>query len=323
MSTGMTILVTGAAGFIGSHVAEALLARGDEVVGLDNFNDYYDPARKRANVQAALSQPGYRLVEGDVRDVELLDQLFRDGAFDKICHIAAMAGVRASIARPQLYEAVNVRGTMNLLEQARRHGVRTFVFASSSSVYGASNPVPFREDAVVTRPISPYAATKVAKEVLAYTYHHLYGLNCTGLRFFTVYGPRGRPDMAPYLFTKWIAEGHPLRQFGDGSSWRDYTFIDDIVSGVVAALDADLSYELINLGRGETICLSEFIHLVEEVVGKEAIVVQEPTKPGDVPITHADITKACQLLGYSPRVSVRDGMERFWAWYQREVIQAG
>ena len=315
----MNVLVTGAAGFIGSHVAEALLRRGDAVVGLDNFNDYYDPARKWANVKRALAQPAYELVEGDVRDERLLADLFGARGFDSVCHIAAMAGVRYSIEHPDLYESVNVRGTLNLLEQARRHDVDTLVFASSSSVYGAGNPVPFREDAVVTRPISPYAATKVAKEVLAYTYHHLYGLNCVGLRFFTVYGPRGRPDMAPYLFTKWISEGHPLRQFGDGSSRRDYTYIDDIVSGVVAALDADLPYEVINLGRGETISLTGFIRLVEDVVGREAIIVQEPTKPGDVPITHADVSKARRLLGYDPGVPVREGMERFWAWYQEEV----
>jgi UDP-glucuronate 4-epimerase len=315
----MKVLVTGAAGFIGSHVAEALLARGDEVVGLDNFNDYYAPARKWANVETATSYATYRLVEGDVRDASLLGNLFATEGFDKVCHIAAMAGVRASIENPALYEAVNVRGTMNLLEQVRRHSVGTFVFASSSSVYGADNPVPFREDAVVTHPISPYAATKVAKEVLAYTYHHLYGINCTGLRFFTVYGPRGRPDMAPYLFTKWISSGHPLRQFGDGSSRRDYTYVDDIVDGVLAALDADLPYELINLGRGDTILLRDFIHLVEEVVGREAIIVQEPPKPGDVPITHADITKARKLLGYDPQVPVREGMERFWDWYREAV----
>jgi UDP-glucuronate 4-epimerase len=318
----MNILVTGAAGFIGSHVAEALLARGDEVVGLDNFNDYYNPARKWANVEAALSQSNYRLIEGDVRDGALLAELFDRRGFDKVCHIAAMAGVRTSIEQPELYESVNVRGTLNMLEQARQHGVKTFVFASSSSVYGANNPVPFREDAVVTCPISPYAATKVAKEVLAYTYHHLYGLHCTGLRFFTVYGPRGRPDMAPYLFTKWIAEGRPLRQFGDGSSRRDYTYITDIVSGVVAALDADLPYEVINLGRGETIRLSDFIRLVEGVVGKPANIVQEPPKPGDVPVTHADINKARRLLAYNPNISVEEGIGRFWAWYQREVIKS-
>lgn len=317
----MRILVTGAAGFIGSHTVEALLARGDEVVGLDNFNDYYDPARKWANVEAARAQPTYRLVEGDVRDESLLAELFDGEDIEKVCHIAAMAGVRYSIQHPELYESVNVGGTLNLLEQARQHCVTSFVFASSSSVYGANNPVPFREDAVVNRPISPYAATKVAKEVLAYTYHHLYGLNCTGLRFFTVYGPRGRPDMAPYLFTKWIAEGHPLRQFGDGTSRRDYTFISDIVSGVLAALDADLPYELINLGRGETICLSDFIRLIEEVVGKEAIIVQEPPKPGDMPVTHADITKAHTLLSYEPVVPVGEGTERFWAWYQKEMIE--
>ncbi|MBN1812715.1 MAG: GDP-mannose 4,6-dehydratase [Anaerolineae bacterium] len=316
----MKILVTGAAGFIGSHVAEALLNRGDAVVGLDNFNDYYDPARKRANVKAALLHSQYRLIEGDVRDEQLLQDLFARERFDKICHIAAMAGVRYSIQHPELYESVNVRGTLNLLELARQHDIQNLVFASSSSVYGASTPVPFREDAVVNRPISPYAATKVAKEVLAYTYHHLYGLNCTGLRFFTVYGPRGRPDMAPYLFTKWIAEGQPLRQFGDGSSQRDYTFVTDIVAGVVAAIDANLPYELINLGRGETIYLTDFIQVVEEIVGKAAAIVQEPPKPGDVPVTFADITKARELLGYEPTVSVVDGMHKFWEWYQAEVL---
>ncbi len=313
----MKVLVTGAAGFIGSHVVDALLARGDEVVGLDNFNDYYDPARKRANVEEARANPRYRLVEGDVRAEPLLRDLFDAHRFDKVCHIAAMAGVRYSISHPALYESVNVGGTLCLLEQARQHGVGTFVFASSSSVYGAANPVPFQEDADVSRPISPYAATKVAKEALAYTYHHLYGLRCTGLRFFTVYGPRGRPDMAPYLFTKWIAEGRPVRQFGDGTSRRDYTFITDIVAGVVAALDAGLPYELINLGRGHTSSLSDFIRLVERVVGSEAIIVEEPPKPGDVPVTHADITKARALLDYSPLVSVEEGMRRFWEWYQR------
>jgi UDP-glucuronate 4-epimerase len=316
----MKILVTGAAGFIGSHVAEALLARGDQVTGLDNFNDYYDPARKRANVRPALSHPQYRLVEGDVRDEQLIEDIFNRERFDKICHIAAMAGVRYSIQRPELYESVNVGGTLNLLEQARRHGVQNFIFASSSSVYGTSTPAPFREDAVVNRPISPYAATKVAKEVLAYTYHHLYGLNCTGLRFFTVYGPRGRPDMAPYLFTKWIVEEQPVRQFGDGSTQRDYTFITDIVAGVLAAIDADLPYELINLGRGETIYLKDFIHVVEETVGKKAVIKQEPPQPGDVPLTFADVTKARELLDYAPTVSIADGMRRFWEWYQAEVL---
>lgn len=316
----MKILVTGAAGFIGSHVAEALLARGDHVVALDNFNDYYDPARKRANVRVALKHPAYRLVEGDVRDRAVMADLFARERFDKVCHIAAMAGVRYSIQHPRLYESVNVGGTLNLLDLARQHQVRGFVFASSSSVYGASTPVPFREDTPVNRPISPYAATKVAKEVMAYTYHHLYGLPCVGLRFFTVYGPRGRPDMAPYLFTEWIAQGKAVRQFGDGSSQRDYTFIADIVSGVLAALDADLGYELINLGRGETITLRDFIHLVEDVVGKQANIAQEPEKPGDVPVTCADITKARRLLDYEPTTSVREGMQAFWEWYQLDVL---
>lgn len=317
----MNILLTGAAGFIGSHVADALLARGDDVTDLDNFNDYYDPARKRANVKPALSHPCYRLVEGDVRDERLLVDLFTHEHFDKVCHIANMAGVRYSIQHPELYESVNVRGTLNLLEQARQRGIQNFVFASSSSVYGADTPIPFREDTPVNRPISPYAATKVAQEVLAYTYHHLYGLHCTGLRFFTVYGPRGRPDMAPYLFTRWIAEGQPVRQFGDGSSQRDYTFIADIVAGVLAALDADLPYELINLGRGETITLTDFIHVVEEIVGRPALIVPEPPQPGDVPITCADITKAHDLLDYDPTTSVAEGMSRFWEWYQVEILK--
>ncbi len=315
----MRVLVTGAAGFIGSHVADALLARGDEVVGLDDFNDYYDPARKWANVRAAQTHPHYHLIQGDVRNEILLAELFETGSFDRVCHVAAMAGVRYSIERPRLYESVNVGGTLNLLEQARRHDVTSFVFASSSSVYGVNNAVPFREDADVGRPISPYAATKVAKEALAHTYHHLHGLHCTGLRFFTVYGPRGRPDMAPYLFTKWIAEGHPLTQFGDGTSRRDYTFISDVVSGVLAALDADLPYELINLGRGETICLTDFIRVIESVVGRRAVIVEAQPKPGDMPITHADVTKARDLLGYDPAVSVEEGMQEFWDWYQREV----
>ncbi len=315
----MRVLVTGAAGFIGSHVTDALLARGDEVVGLDNFNDYYDPARKWANVRAAQAHSSYRLVEGDIRNDVLLAELFEAGAFDRVCHVAAMAGVRCSMERPRLYQSVNVGGTLNLLEQARRQGVTSFVFASSSSVYGVNNPLPFREDADVGRPISPYAATKVAKEALAHTYHHLFGLHCTGLRFFTVYGPRGRPDMAPYLFTKCIAEGRALRQFGDGTSRRDYTFIRDVVSGVLAALDRDLPYELINLGRGETICLTDFIRVIEGVIGKEAVIVKEPPKPGDMPITHADVSKARDLLGYDPVVSVEEGMREFWGWYQREV----
>jgi UDP-glucuronate 4-epimerase len=313
------ILVTGGAGFIGSHTTEALLARGDEVISVDNFNDYYDPARKRQNVAPFEDHPCYRLYEADIRDAESLEAIFSGERPDKVIHIAAMAGVRYSIQHPELYESVNVRGLMNTLDVARRHGVRNFVFASSSSVYGADSPVPFREDALCDRPVSPYAATKRAGELLCYTYHYLYDLPCTCLRFFTVYGPRGRPDMAPYLFTRWVFDGEPLKMFGDGTTYRDYTYIDDIVVGVVAALDTDLSYEIINLGNSQTVMLRDFIEIVEELVRRKAAVVQMPPQPGDVPRTFADVSKARRLLGYDPRTPFAEGMARFVEWYRREV----
>ena len=316
----MRVLITGGAGFIGSHVTDVLLRRGDEVVCLDNFNDYYDPRRKWRNVAPFADLPGYRLCEGDIRSEDDLLAVFGAEKIDKVLHIAAMAGVRCSINNPVLYSAVNVAGTSNVLEMARRHEVRNFVFASSSSVYGARSQAPFREDEAVDYPISPYAATKRAAELLTYTYHHLFGLNCTSLRFFTVYGPKGRPDMAPYLFTRWIFEGKELTMFGDGSSRRDYTYIDDIVSGVLAALDADLPFEIINLGNSQTVPLKEFISVVENAVGKQARIVQAKTQPGDVPLTSADIQKARRLLGYNPQTDIREGMDRFVDWYRREVL---
>jgi UDP-glucuronate 4-epimerase len=318
----LKVLITGGAGFIGSHTTVALLARGDEVICLDNFNDYYDPARKRRNVAPFADHPAYRLVAGDIRDAGLLERLFEEERPEKIIHIAAMAGVRYSIQRPELYEEVNVRGTLNMLEVARRHRVRNFVFASSSSVYGVQEKVPFSEDDPAVYPISPYAATKRAAELLCYTYHHLYGLPCTCLRFFTVYGPRGRPDMAPYLFTHWIIEDKDLIMYGDGSTRRDYTYIDDIVVGVVAALDADLAFEIINLGNSQTVALRDFIAVVEAAVGKPARIRQEPVQPGDVPITCANADKARRLLGYSPTTPVEEGIPRFVAWYRKEVIGA-
>jgi UDP-glucuronate 4-epimerase len=235
-------------------------------------------------------------------------------------HIAAMAGVRPSIQRPSLYEEVNVKGTLNMLEAARRHQVTNFLFASSSSVYGGQEKVPFSEDDPIACPISPYAATKAAAELLCHTYHHLHGLNVTCLRFFTVYGPKGRPDMAPYLFTKWVFEEAELKMFGDGTTCRDYTYIDDVISGVVTALDANLSYEIINLGNSQTVVLRDFIALVEELVGKKAHVVQLPMQPGDVPRTWADISKARRLLGYDPQTPFEKGMKHFVAWYRREVL---
>ena len=315
----MRVLITGGAGFIGSHVSEALLRRGEEVVCVDNFNAYYDPGRKWKNVAPFRQNPAYTLHKLDICDASALEKVFAAAKVDKVLHIAAMAGVRYSLQRPALYARVNVEGTANVLECARRYGVQSFIFASSSSVYGARSQAPFREDEAVDTPISPYAATKRAAELLVYTYHHLYGLRCTILRFFTVYGPRGRPDMAPYLFTKAIFEGAELKMFGDGSSRRDYTYIDDVVSGVMAALEADLTFEIINLGNSQTITLRDFIALLEELVGQRAHIVRLPEQPGDVPLTCADISKARHLLGYEPHTSVRSGMARFVEWYKREV----
>ncbi len=315
-----TVLVTGGAGFIGSHTSEALLKRGEQVVCLDNFNDYYSPARKRKNIAHLLDHPAYTLIEGDIRDRETLEGLFATYRPQRVVHIAAMAGVRYSIRHPELYESVNVAGTLNVLEMVRHHEVENLVFASTSSIYGARQKVPFNEDDRVDWPISPYAATKRACELLGYTYHHLHGINFTALRFFTVYGPRGRPDMAPYLFTAAVFHGRELTMFGDGSSSRDYTYIDDIVRGVVAALYRPLGYEIINLGNNRTILLRDFIALVERLVGKKARVVQCPMPTGDVPRTCADISKAQRLLGYAPRTPFEEGMARFVEWYRKEVI---
>jgi UDP-glucuronate 4-epimerase len=317
------ILVTGGAGFIGSHTTRALLDRGDEVVCLDNFNDYYSPDRKRKNVLSFLAHPGYTLIEGDIRERETLETLFSAHKPERIVHVAAMAGVRYSIRYPERYESVNVRGTLNMLEMARRYHVENFVFASTSSIYGARHKVPFSEEDRVDWPVSPYAATKRACELMAYAYHHLYELNFTALRFFTVYGPRGRPDMAPYLFTEAVFQGKELKMFGDGSSSRDYTYIADIVQGVVAALDKPLGYEIINLGNNRTIFLRDFIALVERLVGKKANVVQHPMPPGDVPRTCADISKARRLLGYDPQTPFEQGLARFVKWYRTVVVQNG
>jgi UDP-glucuronate 4-epimerase len=313
------ILITGGAGFIGSHTTQALCDRGDEVICLDNFNDYYAPARKRKNVAPFLQRPGYALVEGDIRDSKILQEICETHAPRRIVHIAAMAGVRSSMEHPALYESVNVGGTLNVLEVARRYGVENLVFASTSSIYGARQAVPFNEEDRVDWPVSLYAATKRACELLGYTYHHLYGLNLTALRFFTVYGPRGRPDMAPYLFTEAVFKGSELKMYGDGSSSRDYTYIDDIVQGIVAAIDRPLGYQIINLGNSRTVLLRDFIALVEKLVGKKAHIVRYPMPPGDVPRTCADISKARRLLGYDPQTPFEEGMARFVDWYRAEV----
>jgi UDP-glucuronate 4-epimerase len=312
--------VTGAAGFIGSHTAEHLLRRGDEVVGLDNFNDFYDPAIKRRNAAALAAHPGFEMVEADLCDERALDELFARGPFDGVIHLAAWAGVRPSIQRPDIYIDANVRGTTNLLERVRRGGAR-FVFASSSSVYGGRDSVPFRETDEVDRPISPYAATKKAGEVLCYTWHHLYGLPVSALRFFTVYGPRQRPEMAIHRFATLLSRGEPVPMFGDGASARDYTYVDDIVQGTVAALDRCEGYEVYNLGESQTTRLDTLIQTLAAALGVEPKVKPMPEQPGDVPITFADISKARARLGYAPSVAIPEGVVRFVEWFRREGVR--
>ncbi len=315
----MKILVTGGAGFIGSHVTEALLARGDEVVCFDNFSDYYSPARKRKNVAPFLTNPSYRLYEQDIRDLERMESIFAPEGIEKIVHMAALVGVRHSVENPLDYPSVNERGTLYLLELTRRYGVRNFVFASSSSVYGANKKTPFSEIDPTDRPLAPYPASKKASEVLIHAYHHAYGLRCTSLRLFSVYGPRGRPDMAPYLFTQRISEGKKITLFDEGRPQRDWTYIDDIVQGVLAALDADLEYEVINLGYSKPVPLREFVTIIEELVGRKATIVSRPLPSSELFITHADISKARRLLGYEPKSSLEEGLPRFVDWFRREV----
>jgi UDP-glucuronate 4-epimerase len=317
----MHILLTGVAGFIGSHLAERLLAEGHTIVGLDDFNDFYDPRVKRRNLAQVQQHQGFRLVEGDILNYTLLKSLFAAQPFDAIIHLAARAGVRPSIREPLLYQEVNCRGTNNLLEMARQHGVGTFLFASSSSVYGANEKIPFAEEDPVDHPVSPYAATKKAGELLCYTYHHLFGLSVSCLRFFTVYGPRQRPDMAIHKFTRLIDAGEKVPMFGDGSSRRDYTFITDIIDGVVAALERCHGYAIYNLGESRTVELRYLISLISAALGKEAIVECLPEQPGDVPVTYADISRARKALDYAPKVPIEEGIERFVEWYraQRET----
>ena len=318
-----TVLVTGAAGFIGSHLAEALLKRSDTVVALDNFNDYYSPARKRANlleVRAAIADPeAFRFFEGDIRDRELVERLFREQRPDAVVHLAAMAGVRSSRERPLLYCDVNLSGTLNLLQAAAlvAEPRPTFVFASTSSVYGRDSAVPFTESQTCDRPLAPYPATKRAGEILGYSYHHLYGLDLTSLRFFTVYGPRNRPDMMPHLVLDNIFFGADVPLFNAGDMKRDWTYVDDIVSGVLAAVDRPLGYRVLNLGRGEPVHLRDFIEEVEGCAGKKAVLRPEPMDSADVQVTWADISLARELLGYRPRTSVDDGVRAFWQWYRK------
>ncbi len=313
-----SILVTGGAGFIGSHLVDRLLSEGDWQVSIvDDFNDFYDPAIKHANVSHHEKNPNYRLFEADIRDKTALKRVFDEHTFACIVHLAARAGVRPSLEQPLLYAETNINGTMNLLELAQEHSIKQFVFGSSSSVYGINAKVPFSEDDPIRQPISPYAATKAAGELLCHTYTHLYGIRSICLRFFTVYGPRQRPDLAIHKFARLMSEGKSIPVFGDGTTRRDYTFIEDIIAGVRAAIDCDKSdYEVINLGESRTIELRELISLLEKELGVAARIDEQPLQPGDVPQTFADITKARQLLGYSPETQIEEGIHQFVKWFQ-------
>lgn len=314
----MKILVTGGAGFIGSHLCARLLDLGHMVTAMDNFNTYYTPAVKRDNVSGLLAHPRFQLVEGDILDQPLLQRLFEENGFADVVHLAARAGVRPSIQEPQLYDQVNVTGTINLLELARTHQVQKFIFASSSSVYGNNRKAPFSEADAVDHPISPYAATKRAGELICYTYHHLYGLSTTCLRFFTVYGPRQRPDMAIHKFARLITAGQPLPVFGDGESRRDYTYIDDILLGIEAAWTHCRGYHIYNLGESQTVALRHLIHLLEEALEKKARLEFHPDQPGDVALTCADISRAQTELNYHPQTKIEQGIPRFAAWFKEK-----
>jgi UDP-glucuronate 4-epimerase len=309
------ILVTGGAGFIGSHLVEALIKEGREVIVLDSFDDFYLPEIKRRNLEALADRPGFKLVEGDIRDETLVESVFSGHPIGVVVHLAARAGVRPSIQQPVLYCDVNVHGTTVLLEACRRHGIAKFIFGSSSSVYGNNVKLPFSEKDDVDRPISPYAATKRAGELLCATYHELYRLNVFALRFFTVYGPRQRPEMAIHKFTRLIDRGLPVPRFGDGSTRRDYTFVSDIIDGLRRAIERVQGYEIINLGGSQTTRLSDLIGLIEKHLGQKAIVEAGPGQPGDVVATEADVEKARRLLGFEARVPLDEGIGRFVEWY--------
>jgi UDP-glucuronate 4-epimerase len=313
---GKTVLVTGAAGFIGSHVTERLLERGDRVIGLDNFNDYYSPAQKRQNAQTLSKYPRFKLVEGDIRDRGLVGRLFSSHRFSAVAHVAAMAGVRASVDAPAYYFDVNLTGTLTLLEAVRTQGRPNFVFASTSSAYGRTERVPFVETDTADRPLAPYPASKRSAELLGHAYHHTHGIDFTALRFFTVYGPRNRPDMLPYLVMDSIRQKREFPLYEGGNMHRDWTYVSDITDGVVAALDRRLGYEIINLGRGEPVLLRDFVDTLSSLAQTKARYRDAPMPAADVRVTFANIDKAKRLLGYQPRVSVKEGARNFFHWYE-------
>ena len=310
----MKYLVTGGAGFIGSHLIDRLLSDGHSVICIDNFDNFYDPSIKWQNIKYALKNKNFKLIQGDIRDKSILKSCFKKNEIDIVIHLAARAGVRPSIEQPELYYDVNVIGTLRLLETMREFNIKKMIFASSSSVYGNNKKVPFSETDNVNFPISPYAATKKAGELLCYTYHHLYNFDVFCLRLFTVYGPRQRPEMAIHLFTRNLLEDKPIKMFGDGSSKRDYTFIDDIIDGIIASLETLKGYEIINLGESKTISLANLISIIEKITSKNACIEKLSVQPGDVLITYADISKAKNLLGYNPNISIEQGIRQFVDW---------
>jgi len=317
----MYYLVTGGAGFIGSHLIERLLSENHKILCLDNFNDYYNPAIKWRNIETVSRQLNFQLIQGDILDEGLLKKIFQSNDFDGIVHLAARAGVRPSVLQPRLYQEVNIRGTLNLLEMAKQHKIEKFIMASSSSVYGNNKKVPFSESDSVDNPISPYAATKKAAELIGYTYSALHDISVSCLRFFTVYGPRQRPDMAIHKFTKLIASDSEIPIYGDGSARRDFTFIDDIIHGVVNSIERCNGYHIYNLGESRVVPLMELISLIEQQLGKKANIKYFPPQPGDVAITYADISKARKELNYQPQVDIKDGIRLFVSWFKQNILE--
>src|SRR5579884_1933529 len=315
----MNFLVTGGAGFIGSHVCERLLRDGHHVWAFDDLNDFYDPRFKQRNLREiqALAKP-FEFVFGDITDRAALDEIFSSVRFDQVIHLAARAGVRPSLQQPALYQRVNVEGTVNVLEAARQRGVKKIIIASSSSVYGLNSRVPFSERDPIVSPISPYAASKLACETLGHVWHHLYKMDVVLLRFFTVYGPRQRPDLAIYKFAKLITAGQPIPVFGDGSAARDYTFITDTLEGIIACTQREFGYEIFNLGESQTVSLNRMIELLEAALGQKAVIDRQPLQPGDVPLTCADVSKARERLGYQPRVKFEEGIKLFAEWFRKQ-----
>jgi len=310
------ILVTGAAGFIGSHVCEALVKEEKQVIGIDNFNDYYDSKTKEKNIEAIKGSKNFALYREDIKNIDSLKKIFKNNKTEKIIHLAARVGVRPSISVPDIYIKDNIQGTLNMLELAKENGIRTFVFGSSSSVYGGNKKIPFSENDDANNQISPYGFTKRSCELLCNTYYNLYGMNIACLRFFTVYGPRGRPDMAIYKFAKMMNEGKEIEVYGDGTSKRDYTYVSDIVKGILMALEKNRGFEIINMGNNNPVILKDVISLIENNLGKKAKIKMAEMRQGDMQVTYANISKAKKLLGWSPEVKFNEGIKKFAEWFK-------